>query len=76
MAGKLRTVIVDKFNVWKARDDYVRELQAGNPADAAGLARKHYQTAAAIRKRDKLKPPKPWGSWQELETELKQRGQI
>lgn len=75
-AGKIWSRIADRFMCWKARADYVRELEAQPAEGAAQKARKHYLLAAAIRKRDRLRPPKPWLTWRALEEELRFRGQM
>jgi hypothetical protein len=83
LARKVWSRAADRYAIWKARDDYVRYLEnapvlaAFTALEAAAArARRHYHLAAARRKRDKLKVPRPWGSWQELEAELRGNGQI
>jgi len=78
MRRKFHQRIVDRYTCWKARDDAVQRLSAqtisGGPespteAGAAFLAK-------LKTRRDRLKPPQPWKTWEELAADLKRSGQL
>jgi hypothetical protein len=70
--GKVRCALQDRYIRWHQADTLVRicerELAAGQGSERS--------LAHAQRRRDRLKPPRPYTTWAAFEADLRARGQL